>query len=140
MIKMEKFLISKGPYAVDLGSFKATWRETRWQGEPPPGASKGSWHCTIQGVWFRRRRRETVACIGNLWWSWKDAPPQTGLEFMERHTDGRYGGNTHGRWDGSGYWGDGSTLEEQEKHLAILRPMLANYPDVPVGYDGWWRF
>lgn len=27
-----------------------------------------------------------------------------------------------------------------EEHLALLRPMLANYPAVPDGYSGWWRF
>jgi hypothetical protein len=27
-----------------------------------------------------------------------------------------------------------------EQHLKILRPMLANYPALPDGYDGWWRF
>ncbi|GHH57556.1 hypothetical protein [Lentzea cavernae] len=138
MIKMEKFLISKGPYAVDLASFNATWNETRWQGEPPPGAAKGSWHCTIRAVWFRRRRGETVASIGTLWKSFREAPV-TALEFLEQHVDGRYGGDAVGRWDGDGYWGNVS-LETQQEHLKILRPMLANYPAVPAGFDGWWKF
>jgi hypothetical protein len=139
VIKTEKFGISKGLYAVDLGSFTATWHETRWQGEPPPGASPGSWRCTVQAMWFRRRRGVTVACIGELWDS-QSAKPADALEFLARHDDGRYGGSTEGRWDGSGYWGNQVTLETQEKHLEVLRPMLANYPAVPAGYDGWWRF
>ena len=138
MIKMPKFLISKGPYAIDLNSFEAKWHEFTWEGEPPPGAPKGTWYCTVHGVWFRRRRQETVACIGYLWKSFTDAPTSA-LEFLERHVDGRYGGNTCGRWDGQEYWGDGN-LVIQQQYLEVLRPMLANYPDVPAGYDGWWRF
>jgi hypothetical protein len=138
VIKMEKFLISKGPYAVDLDSFKAEWHETRWNGEPPPNARKGTWHCTVDAVWFRRRRRETVACIGTIWDICTEAPADV-HEFLKGHNDGRYGGNTEGRWDGASYWGTG-TLEEQQEHLKILRPMLENYPAVPPSYDGWWRF
>lgn len=138
MIKMSKFLISKNPYAVDLGSFKAVWHKTQWAGEPPPGSPEGVWRCTVQAVWFRRRRGETVASIGTLWKSFTDAPV-TALEFLERHVDGRYGGNAVGRWDGDSYWGN-VTLDVQQRHLEILRPMLENYPAAPAGYDGWWRF
>lgn len=138
MIKMEKFLISKGPYAIDPASLKATFSVPTRDGEPVPGA-QGRWRCTVQAVWFRRRRQETVACIGELWWSFKDKPKDA-LEFAEWHTDGRYGGSTEGRWDGEGYWGNQVSLEEQAAHLEILRPMLANYPAVPPSYDGWWRF
>lgn len=55
---------------------------------------------------------------------------------METRHDG---GHCDGRWDGKSYWGD-VTLDEQAKHLAVLQPMLAAYPEIPVGYDGWWRF
>lgn len=27
-----------------------------------------------------------------------------------------------------------------ERHLAVLEPMLANYPTTPPGYDGWWTY
>ncbi|MFJ5984259.1 hypothetical protein [Lentzea sp. NPDC092896] len=130
MIKMEKFLISKGPYAVDLGSLRTTQH----------GREDGSfyWGARVSGAWFRRRRGVTVACIGYLW-DYQDNEPADALAFLAAHDDGRYGGTTLGRWDGSGFWGDVS-LEEQEKHLAILRPMLANYPAVPAGFDGWWKF
>lgn len=137
MIKMEKFLISKGPYAVELGSLRTKYSEPTHNGEPIPGA-RGTWHCTIQGVWFRRRRGETVACIGELWDIQREQP-QNALQFLERHDDGRYGGTTEGRWDGDSYWGNVS-LETQQEHLKILRPMLANYPAVPAGYDGWYCF
>jgi hypothetical protein len=135
---MDGFAISKRPYAVDLDSFQAEWHEYTWSGEPPPGARKGTWRCTIQAVWFRRRSGVTVACIGDLW-DIQTEEPKTALEMLERHDDGRYGGDTQGRWNGEGYWGN-VTLAEQNEHLEILRPMLAAYPAVPPGFDGWWRF
>jgi hypothetical protein len=27
-----------------------------------------------------------------------------------------------------------------EEHLALLRPMLENFPAVLAGFDGWWTF
>jgi hypothetical protein len=139
VIRTDRFRISKRPYAVDLSSFNAKWHENTWTGEPPKNARKGTWHCTIQAVWFRRRSGLTVACVGYLW-DIKLAEPADALVFLEAHDDGRYGGTTLGRWDGSGYWGSEVTLEEQSQHLEVLRPMLAGYPAIPPGYDGWWTF
>jgi hypothetical protein len=129
MIREEKFVLSKRPYAVDLNSF----RETDWGNQ-----------FSINAVWFRRRRSQvglpirTVACIGDLSTFGVDHP-ETAIDFMERYTDGRYGGNCIGRWDGEGYWGD-ERPHVQAEHLKILQPMLENYPELPPGHDGWWRF
>jgi hypothetical protein len=65
--------------------------------------------------------------------------PADAHEFLTQHTDGRYGGDCEGRWDGERYWG-AQEPAVIEQHLALLRPMLANYPNIPDGYDGWWRF
>ena len=137
MKRTDKFLISQKPYAVDLSSLRVTSEHTR--------TYDGStfYSLRINAVWFRRRREgrygelRTVACIGTLWDNQDEVP--TGREFLERHDDGRYGGDCDGRWDGKSYWGN-VTLEEQERHLAILRPMLDNHPAIPAGYAGWWRF
>lgn len=132
MIREDRFLISRKPYAVDLSSLRGTV-------VPSPGGRRPSYYDGhINAVWFRRRRGETVACIGSLW-NLQDDEPSDGRQFLERHEDGRYGGDCYGRWDGTSYWGI-VTLEQQEKHLALLRPMLANYPKIPAGHDGWWRF
>lgn len=130
MIRDDRFLISRKPYAVDLGSLRA---------DEPRSAHDGSLYvrATLDAVWFRRRRGVTVACIGQLWDH--QAPPADAAQFLAQHTDGRYGGNCFGRWDGKGYWGD-SDLEIMAVNLAVLRPMLANYPAVPDGYSAWWRF
>ncbi|MFF7411596.1 hypothetical protein [Streptomyces lydicus] len=130
MIREDRFLISRKPYAVDLDSLRLGTQERRDGSHFYSGR--------IDAVWFRRRRGITVACIGQLW-DFQDDKPTTARDFLERHADGRYGGDCIGRWDGESYWGN-VTLEQQEQHLAILQPMLANYPAIPAGHDGWWRF
>jgi hypothetical protein len=131
MRKLDKFLISKRPYAVDLTSLW-TGRNTREDGTH-------FWSCSANAVWFRRRHGVTVACIGFLW-DLQDSRPETVEEFVLAHDDGRYGGTAMGRWDGDRYWSDGVSLKVQGEHLDLLRPMLEHYPDVPAGYDGWWTF
>ena len=132
MIKVDKFLISKGLYAVDLESLHK-------EHHPRAGDRVGYWNCRIDAVWFRRRRGETVACIGYLW-DLQDDEPANAQAFLKAHDDGRYGGTTLGRWDGEGYWSSGESLRVQNQHLEILRPMLAAFPAAPHGFDGWWRF
>ncbi|MEU8362339.1 hypothetical protein AB0C27_40605 [Nonomuraea sp. NPDC048882] len=133
MIRDTRFLISRRPYAVDLASLRGSVKTTG------PGATARTYYDgRINAVWYRRRRGVTVACIGTLW-DLQDDQPADAVQFLGRHTDGRYGGNAEGRWDGRSYWGNG-TLAEQQQFLAILRPMLAGYPEAPAGFDGWWRF
>lgn len=132
MIREETFLISRKPFAVDLASLRGRQEET------PRGRNPYYFAGRVDAVWFRRRRGITVACIGTLWDFQYPEPPDA-RTFLERHEDGRHGGDCEGRWDGESYWGNGS-LAEQERHLAVLRPMLDNYPAVPEGYDGWWTF
>lgn len=132
MIREPGFLISRKPYAVDLTSLTGSRRDT------PNGRNPYSYDGRIGAVWFRRRKGVTVACIGTLW-DLQYPEPADARGFLERHDDGRYGGDCEGRWDGVSYWGN-VTLAEQERHLAILRPMLANFPAVPEGFDGWWTF
>ncbi len=122
MIREDRFVLSHRPYAVDLSSLRMT----------------SDAQVRINAVWFRRRNRVTIACVGYLWDFQKPAPADT-AEFLHRHSDGRYGGSCAGRWDGERYWG-AQEPDIIERHLRLLRPALAAYPAVPVGYDGWWRF
>lgn len=122
MIREERFLISRRPYAIDLGSLRPT----------------GSNFWRLDAVWFRRRRGITVACIGYLH-DLQNPPPTTTAEFLARADDGRYGGHCEGRWDGQRYWG-AQEPEIAAAHLALLRPMLERFPAVPAGFDGWWTF
>lgn len=130
MIRDTTFRISQRPYAVDLASLRGSLR--------PRQNGSDYFDGRIDAVWFRRRKGATVACIGTLW-DLQDDRPADAAAFLRAHEDGRYGGNCDGRWDGASYWGN-VTLAEQERHLAILRPMLDGYPALPAGWDGWWRF
>jgi hypothetical protein len=128
--RLEKFLISQRPYAVNLSSLH----------------TRDRYFYYVDAVWFRRRSGVTVACIGTLHDIQGTTPshperrgPTSAVEFLERAKDGRHGGACSGRWDGEGYWGN-ETLETQNEHLTILQPMLANYPEIPAGFDGWWRY
>jgi hypothetical protein len=127
MIRDDRLVQSRGPYAIDLGSYR--------KGDPEPG-SDSAW-CSVQAVWFRKKDGVLRACTGNL----HDLllPPADVTSFLEAMDDGRYGGHCEGRWDGARYWGS-QDPREIERHLALLRPMLAGYPLVPGGYQGWWRF
>lgn len=120
MIKTEKFLISRSPYAVDLKSLRL-WRE-RW---------------VVDAVWFRRRNGRTAACIGTLQGSFHTQPPVSAEDFLARWP-AQWGGDCAGRWNGVGYWGS-ELPDVQEAHLRILKPMLEGYPAAPAGYDAWWQ-
>lgn len=130
MIRTDRFLISQRPYAVDLSTLRTSTNDY-------PGGRK-SYNCRIDAVWFRRRKGVTVACIGTLW-DIQDEIPANAIEFLTRHDDGRYGGNCDGRWDGENYWGS-QKPDVIERHLTVLRPMLAAYPKISTRWDGWWRF
>lgn len=80
MIREDRFLISKRPYAVDLSTLR-------------PGRD-GWWH--ISAAWFRRRGGVTYACVGDLYTIQRPAPASP-VEFLARYTDGRYGGDCAGR-------------------------------------------
>lgn len=133
MIREPTFKISKRLYAVDLSSLQVITRESGSELTPRIH------HVRVAAMWFRRRRGATVACVGTLWDIQRDPPPADVYEALARHEDGRYGGECEGRWDGENYWG-AQAPAEIDRHLSLLRPMLDNYPDIPTGFDGWWRF
>jgi hypothetical protein len=127
VIREDKFLISHAPYAVDLLSLEIASRRD------------SGWHSgTVRAVWFRRKSGVLTSHIGTLWDSQKPEPFDA-EEFLERHEDGRYGGNCVARWDGESFWGN-VTMLQQMKYMDVLVPMLENYPAVPHGFDGWWTF
>lgn len=112
-------------YAVDMSRLSIERHEPDdWFREP--------WFTVrANAVWYRRRKGVTVACIGTLRTS-RDTMPVDVRQFLEQYTDGRYGGDCHGRWDRSGYWGN-VPLATQEQHLEILRPILDNFPTSSPG-------
>lgn len=135
VIREDRFVISRKPFAVDLASYRG--------GELHDHGSRFTVHAKVDAVWFRRKDGQTRACIGTLGlWSQNLREPvdvTDPIAVLSADLDSRYGGDCHGRWDGESYWGN-VTLDVQQQHLAILRPMLDEVPSSPSGYDSWWRF
>jgi hypothetical protein len=134
VIREDRFLISRKPFAIDLSTVT---------GSQHPRGDLYAFSGTANAVWFRRQGGVTKACLGllKLWSHYLPAP----LNLDDPHAvlsadlDGRYGGDCHGRWDGERYWGAQEPFV-QSLHLTLLEPMLANYPAIPDGHDGWWTF
>ncbi|MER0477074.1 hypothetical protein ABR737_01645 [Streptomyces sp. Edi2] len=137
MIQESRFLISRRPFAIDLSTVTAELREHG--GIHPYYNLSGQ----ANAVWYRREKGVTKACIGSLMlirhYLRKPVNLDDPHDILTTDLDGRHGGECHGRWDGKRYWG-AQEPQKMEKHLAILRPMLDNYPCLPPGYDGWWTF
>jgi hypothetical protein len=134
VIRDDTFRISRRPYAINLGTVTAEQHERgdRW-------ALSGNCHA----LWFRRQAGATRACLGTLrLWTHRLAEPidiTDPCAILRADLDGRYGGDCHGRWDGTRYWG-AQEPHVQDLHLTLLEPMLAAYPALPPDHDGWWRF
>jgi len=134
VIREDRFLISNKPFAIDLATVG---------GEQHERGDRWAFSGQAAAVWFRRQGGTTRACIGTLglWSHYLTEPVNLDdpAAILTADLDGRYGGDCHARWDGESYWGN-VTLDVQEQHLSVLRPMLATYPAIPTSYDGWWRF
>lgn len=134
MFRSDRFLISQKPYAVDLSTLTGEQQERdgRW-----------SFHGSANAVWYRRKDGTTRACLGRLGLFAFYLPGPVDVtdpcSVLAANLDGRYGGDCHARWDGTRYWG-AQEPHVQALHLTRLEPMLANYPALPEGHDGWWRF
>jgi hypothetical protein len=134
MIKDSRFVLSRRPYAADLGSLSTS--ET---------ANSSNVLASVRAVWFRRRRSRygtgtmrTVASIGTL--QEYQPPPRDAEHALEQMADGSWGGRCEARWDGETLWAPEATEDQRKEFLAVLEPMLANYPEIPKGFDGWWHF
>ncbi|MBD3004871.1 hypothetical protein [Streptomyces sp. 5-10] len=142
MIREDRFLVSRKPFAVDLGSLRDSKQTVRDGGTEH---ERYLYSGQIDAVWYRRKQGGvTYACLGSLGlWSQnlrrRIEDIEDPMQVLTADLDSRYGGDCYGRWDGERYWGSQKPTE-QALHLALLEPMLANYPDIPGGYSGWWTF
>lgn len=140
MNREDKFIQSHAPYAVDLSSLLITERVG-----PTLNHSTGYVRAEVRAVWFRRKRPRggamilTQACAGSLW-DFQDSEPTDAEAFLAAHADGRYGGHCRARWDGYNLWAPEMGEDERAEYKRLLVPMLAAYPGVPAGHDGWWTF
>lgn len=134
MIREDKFLISRKQFAIDLSTVT---------GDQHPRGDRFAFSGRADAVWYRRQSGTTRACIGSLMLFSHYLPHLLDLDdpqaILSADLDGRYGGDCQGRWDGGRYWG-AQEPAVMEQHLAILRPMLDDYPVIPDGFDGWYTF
>jgi hypothetical protein len=143
MHRETRFLASRALYAVDLSKLQREQIGTvRGTGTPLYGY-------TIPAVWFKRRHGANTANVGTLWTCstnyhkvGPDRPETPACEFLQfTLIDGRHGGRCRTRWDGDYLWSDPSTsYTQQTQDAEFLKRMLSRYPDIPDGFDGWWRF
>jgi hypothetical protein len=130
VIRDDDFMFSRGPYAISLATVQVSYSE-----------SGRHVHFTARAMWYRGRKAEPKACLGYLA-NWIEAPAcvTSPAELLKAAWDGRYGGRCEARWDGRAYWSSVPDPGLQQRHLALLRPMIDGYPVIPDGYDGWWRY
>jgi hypothetical protein len=134
MNRRDRFVMSHKPFAIDL---------TTLTGGQQPRGDRWSFHGSVTAVWYRRKNGITRACIGSLKLFSHYLPEPLDLQdptaVLQADLDGRYGGDCHGRWDGTRYWGAQEPFR-QALHLTVLEPMLAECPTSPAGFDGWWSY
>ncbi|WP_405673227.1 hypothetical protein [Streptomyces sp. NBC_01530] len=134
MIRETKFLISRKQFAIDLSTVT---------GEQHKRGDRYAFSGTANAVWYRRQNGVTRACLGSLMLFSHYLPEPLDVDdpraILSANLDGRYGGDCHARWDGENYWGSQKPFE-MDLHLMLLEPMLADYPVIPDGYDGWWTY
>lgn len=88
----------------------------------------------VDAIWFKKTRGEIAVCSGTL----SNHDTFTKDDFIAGFKYGRYGGNTQYKWNGFEMWShDNNFLDMIEAHK-FLDPILENYPDIPVGYEGWY--
>lgn len=143
MRKLDKFQVSKAPYAIRHDTYLV--RE-KWATYTQPDGSRARregdtpyYTMTVEAVWFRRKSGILTAHYGHLRDSSRDRPADL-LDWIENDWDGRYGGNCVARYQADGLWAPGATWQEMKQYEGVLRQMLDNFPESPVGYDGWWTY
>ena len=130
MLELTNFAISKKLYAIKRDTFVATYSGDTQKGEP-------MYRVSVDAMWFRRKQGIEVISKGKLGdlavgkeWDIDD--------FIANVSTARYGGTPFGSWDGYDVIG----VTNYEAIVALVKeldPILDAYPDVPVGYEGWYK-
>lgn len=134
MHRENEFVLSHAQYAANLDSLRLAYPEYVDEHD----WARQSW--IVDVVSFRKVKGVVRACAGTVG-DHQDEVPLTGAEFLSR-IDGlnRVSVTPTARWDGTSFWCAGQDPDENARYLELLRPMLENFPAVPPGCDGWWRF
>lgn len=120
-IQLDRFVPSKKNYAINWDSF---------------GEIRENFY-SVDAIWAFKRKGEMFVSSGRI--TTYNRNELTIEEFQESF-DNRYGGSPTCTWDGV-YMTTQQTipLDEMVELSKTLNPILANLPEVPEGYDGWYR-
>lgn len=93
---------------------------------------------TVDAIWFKKKNGVIAACYGTLRASGTAARPLHNEADFMFHYDGRYGGNTMYKWDGTEMWGSNNNFLELVEAHKFLDPIRNGFPNIPDGYTGWY--
>lgn len=91
----------------------------------------------VDAIWAFKKKGELHVSLGGLTMYSDD---DLTIEQIKERFDNRYGGSPTCTWDGV-YMTTQQTipLDEMVELSKTLDPILANLPEIPDGYDGWYR-
>ncbi len=135
MKRLDKFKASARPYALDPASFRPVGEPSEYH--RPDKEGKSFQRYVVNAIWFKRKEGVRFAMYGTLGQNLDTEPQPAYDDFVAQYQYGRYGGNALARWAPErGLWTPGGTLKGAEI-VDLLDAALKNYPNLPVGYDGW---
>lgn len=114
----DKFSFSEFFYAINFDSIN----------------NSNSVFTTVDAIWFKKKDGIVAVCKGTLWAMTSNS--QTVDDFI-MNFDGRGGGNTHFKWNGTEMWSVNNVFLDMIEVHRELDPILRNFPAIPEGYTGW---
>jgi hypothetical protein len=136
MFRTADLKVHKPMFAVNLDA----WSVDAWSvgDKGGDGSAVVARNGNVAAVWFRRKRGVLAACGGYLGrWLVAGTYPADAQDFLMRPAMYDHIASCVARWDGSTLWSL-EPEESREEYKRLLVPMLAAYPAIPDGYDGWW--
>lgn len=125
LTKKAKWAPSQKPYAFDLSTFRVP----------------NEWSATIDAVWPGRKNGVLTVTIGAFGLSPHPLSGAETLPEMIAAADLRYGGKWRAQWNGADLLVNPShpvSFKGKAALVTRLDAMLAAFPLVPAGFDGWY--
>lgn len=134
MKRLDKYKASAAPYALNPATFRAVGASNEYH--RPDKAGESFQRYVVDAIWFKRRNGLRCVVSGTLSQNLDTEPQPAYDDFVAQFQYGRYGGNALARWDGTLLWTPAGVLAG-DYLINFLDPILEDYPNLPVGYDGW---
>lgn len=133
--KVDKFVLSRNLYAIDADSYSVLERNT-----PFGDNIWTTYELRANAIWFKKKKGVVAAHFGTVWDVVRDKDKTSLESFLANHATGRYGGTAIALWDGKRFWSQ-NQMERAEEYplIDLLQKALDVYPEVPIGYTGWYE-